>query len=121
VSGTSLTANFIIDPAAALGARSVTVSTAGGTSGSVTFTVNLGAPALASINPSSGIQGTSVSVALTGMNFLSGATALIISGSGVTGSAVNVAGATSLTATFTIAQTAVPGARSVTVATASGS
>ena len=39
-SSTSLTANFVLDPAAAVGARTVTVTTAGGTSGAHTFTVN---------------------------------------------------------------------------------
>ena len=33
ISGTSLTANFVIDPAAAAGPRTVTVTTAAGTSG----------------------------------------------------------------------------------------
>ena len=40
-SATSLTANFVLDPAAAAGARTVTVTTAGGTSGGQTFTINL--------------------------------------------------------------------------------
>ena len=39
-SSTSLTANFVIDPAAATGPRSVTVTTAAGTSGAQTFTIN---------------------------------------------------------------------------------
>ena len=38
-SRTSLTANFVLDPAAATGARTVTVTTAAGTSGAQTFTV----------------------------------------------------------------------------------
>ena len=43
-SSTSLTANFVLDAAAALGARNVTVTTAGGTSGAQIFTVNAPAP-----------------------------------------------------------------------------
>ena len=43
-SATSLTASFVIDPAAAVGARTVTVTTAGGTSGAQTFTINLPRP-----------------------------------------------------------------------------
>ena len=39
-SATSLTANFVLDPAAAAGPRTVTVTTAGGTSGAQTFTVS---------------------------------------------------------------------------------
>ena len=43
-SSTSLTANFVLDLAAAGGARTVTVTTAGGTSGAQTFTITLPAP-----------------------------------------------------------------------------
>ena len=48
---TSLTANFVLDAAAAPGARSVTVTTAAGTSNSQSFTIEaatLGAPSVAS-------------------------------------------------------------------------
>ena len=44
-STTSLTANFVLDSTATPGARTVTVTTAGGTSGAQTFTVGLPAPA----------------------------------------------------------------------------
>src|SRR5262249_54284829 len=106
--------------AATLGLRSVTVSTASGTSNSVQFTVNPGAPTLASISPSSGTQGTNVPVTLSGTNFVSGATTIAISGSGVTGSAVTVVSETSITATFTISPSAASGTRSITVNTALG-
>ena len=39
-SGTSLTANFVLDPTAAAGPRTVTVTTAAGTSGAQTFTIS---------------------------------------------------------------------------------
>ena len=42
-SSTSLTASFVLDPAAAEGPRLVTVTTAGGTSGPQAFTINLAA------------------------------------------------------------------------------
>ncbi len=86
-STTSLTANIVIDPAAATGARTVTVTTAGGTSGGQTFTINLpapGAPTLTSVSPNQGIQGTTVAVTLTGTNFVVGATTVNVSGAGVT-------------------------------------
>ncbi len=121
VSGTSLTANFIVDPSAALGTRSITVSTVSGTSGSVTFTVNPGAPSLSSINPTSGNRGTSVAVTLTGTNFVAGVTTITVSGSGVTGTSVNVTSGTSLTATLVIDSTADLGGHNVTVSTAAGS
>jgi hypothetical protein len=115
-----LTATLVIDAAAATGARNVTVSTVSGTSGAVTFTVTLSAPRLLSISPSSGIQGTSVPVTLTGTNFVFGATTLAISGTGVTGASVSVTSATSLTATLVIDAAAATGSRNVTVSTASG-
>ncbi len=65
------------------GARHVTVTTAGGTSGAQTFTVNLpapGAPTLTSVAPNQGIQGTTVAVTLTGTNFVVGATTVTVSG-----------------------------------------
>ena len=76
-SPTSLTANFVLDPAAAPGARTVTVTTAGGTSATQTFTVNApapGAPTLTSVAPNQGLQGTTVAVTLTGTNFVVGGT-----------------------------------------------
>ena len=44
-STTSLTANFVLDPVAAVGPRTVTVTTAGGTSGTQTFTIICRRPA----------------------------------------------------------------------------
>ena len=77
-SSTSLTANFVLDPAAAAGARSVTVTTAAGTSGAQTFTIDPppppGTPTLTSVSPNQGIRGTTVAVTLTGTNFVVGAT-----------------------------------------------
>ena len=43
-STTSLTAIFVLDAAAAVGPGTVTVTTAGGTSGAQTFTITLPAP-----------------------------------------------------------------------------
>ena len=95
----------MIDPAAAAGARTVTVTTAGGTSGGQTFTINLpapGAPTLTSVSPNQGIQGTTVAVTLTGTNFVVGATTVTVSGSGVTVNNVVVGSTTSLTANFVL-------------------
>ena len=122
-STTSLTANFVLDPAAADGARTVTVTTAGGTSGAQTFTINLpapGAPTLTSVAPTQGTQGTTVAVTLTGTNFVVGATTVNISGAGVTANSVVVSSSTSLTASFVLDAAAAVGDRNVTVTTASG-
>ena len=122
-SATSLTANIVIDPAAAAGARTVTVTTAGGTSGGQAFTISLpapGAPTLTSVSPNQGTRGTTVAVTLTGTNFVVGATTVGVSGDGVTVTNVTVGSSTSLTANFVLDPAAVDGARLVTVATAAG-
>ena len=56
VSPTSLTASVVLDPAAAVGARTVTVTTAGGTSGAQTFTINLPPPGSATFAFTGGEQ-----------------------------------------------------------------
>ena len=104
-SETSLTANFVLDPAAAEGPRTVTVTTAIGTSGPRIFTISLpppGAPTLTSVTPNEGIQGTTVAVTLTGTNFVVGATTVTVAGGGVTVTNVVVGSATSLTANFVL-------------------
>ena len=122
-SSTSLTANFVLDPAAAAGPRSVTVTTAAGTSGAQTFTIDLppppGTPTLTSVSPNQGIRGTTVAVTLTGTNFIVGATTVNV-GAGMTATNVVVGSSTSLTANFVLDPAAVVGPRTVTVTTAGG-
>ena len=80
-STTSLTASFVLDPAASAGPRSVTVTTAAGTSGAQPFTIDLppppGTPTLTSVSPNQGMRGTTVAVTLTGTDFVVGATTVI--------------------------------------------
>ena len=64
-SSTSLTANFVLDPAAGVGPRAVTVTTAGGTSGPLGFVITLAPPTLTSVSPNQGIRGATVAVTLT--------------------------------------------------------
>jgi hypothetical protein len=78
------------------------------------------APTLGSVIPSTGTAGSTMTVALTGTNFVAGSTNLAVSGTGVTASNVVVASPTSLTATFTLAASATPGARNVTVTNGAG-
>ena len=121
VSATSVTATFTITGTATLGARNVTVTTAGGTSNAVTFTVTAPpAPTLTSISPATGARGTLVlPVTLTGTN-LTGASAITVSGTGVTVSGLTVVNATTVTANFTISATATQSARTVSVTTPGG-
>jgi hypothetical protein len=117
VTATQITATFVIAASAATGPQIITVTTAGGTSSAVVFTVNPPTPALAAIAPTSGVQATNVAVTLTGTN-LTGAT--LILPPGITTSAAPVATATQITATFVIAATAATGAQNITVTTAGG-
>src|SRR5882762_760981 len=122
VSGTSVTATFTIASTAALGARTVSVTTPGGTSNTVTFTVvaPTPTPTLTSISPASGARGTLLlPVTLTGTN-LTGATAVSVPGGGITVSGLTVVNATTIRANFSIAATAALGARAVSVTTPGG-
>jgi hypothetical protein len=122
VAGTQITATFNIAANAAAGAQNVTVTTSGGSSAPQPFTVNLApstTPALTSISPNSGVQGQSLSVTLTGTNFVAGAT-IALSGAGITVSNTTVVSATQIRATFTIATNATTSAQNVTVTTSGG-
>jgi len=81
-----------------------------------TFTVAI--PASIVIAPSSGEQGETISLAVTGTGtHFSGATTVAVSGTGVTVGAVSVASATSLTVPLTIAAGASADARIIAVTT----
>jgi hypothetical protein len=117
VDATHVTANLVIAPTASLTGRNVTVTTAGGTSGSRTFTVNNpGVATLTGINPTSGLHGTTVTVTLTGSNFTTTGTTINISGAGVTPTITAVT-PTQLTVSFVIASNAATTTRFVNVTT----
>jgi hypothetical protein len=113
VGSTEITATFAISATATPGIRNVMVTTPGGTSNALPFTVG---PYLTSISPTSGLRGTSPTVTLTGA-VLTGTTAVTVSGTGVPTSAVTVVNDTTVTATFAIATNAALTARSVSVIT----
>jgi Bacterial Ig domain len=121
VSATSITTSFIIAAAAGTGARNVTVTTPGGVTGAVVFTVNAPAAAvLTSITPNTGVRGTVVPVTLSGTG-LTGTSAITVTGAtGITVSALTVVNDTTVTATFTITTAATVGAHTVSVTTAGG-
>src|SRR6266511_3770363 len=115
-SSTQLTVNAIIAQDAATGARDVIVTNPDGGRGTCTgcFTVVAG-PTVTSTSPSSRGQGaTNQSIAITGTNFASGATASF-SGTGITVNSTTFNSATQVTANITIAAGATTGARNVTV------
>jgi hypothetical protein len=98
VNDTTVTATFSIAGNANTSARNVSVTSAGMTSNNVTFTVQVApAPVITSISPTYGYRNTAVPVTVTGSHF-TGATALTISGSGVTVSNFVVSNDTTITA-----------------------
>ncbi len=120
-SATSVTATFTISATATLSTRNVTITTQGGPSNAVQFTVG---PAVTGVSPSSGVRGTSVPVTISGFGF-TGATGATVSGAAgsVTVSNFSVVNDTTITATFTVAPSAGlgGGGRNVTVVNPIGS
>jgi hypothetical protein len=119
VSDTQITGTVNIAPGAAAGARNVTVTAPGGTSNPETFTVTVPPAGLFSIAPNTGARGTTETVVLTGIS-LTGATAVNVTGGGITVSGLSVVSDTQVNANFTIVPTAALTARNVTVTAPSG-
>ena len=115
VNSTSVTATFTIAANATLGNGTVSITTPGGTTSTVTFTVT--GPVLTSVNPAQGFAGASTAVTLSGTG-LTGATAVDVTGGVVTN--IVPVNDTTVTATFTFTISATPGPRSVTVTTPAG-
>lgn len=111
---------FVIDAAATVGARTVTVTTPGG-SDTGTFTVLEfnPAPTLTSIIPNSGTRGTTVSVTFNGTN-LATASAVVAANPQVIGVIVSTTD-TTVVANITIGATATLGATQLGLTTAGGS
>ncbi len=136
----SLTATLTIDAAADVGPRTVTVTTAGGTTAPQTLTINPRAPTLTRLEPATGRRGTTIMLTISGGSFVPGATTVTVSGDGVTVGSVSISGAaggtiaagadasgplvagtgTTLTVPLMIDGNATPGVRNVTVTTAGG-
>lgn len=121
-----LTANVTVDPAAVVGPRDVTLTNAvSGTSGgtdteSNAFSVLLDGnpvPTITSITPTSGVQGTTVNVTVSGSNFDQAYTTIDFGASTSTSSLV-VNSANSFTVNVIIGANAALGARDVTVTNA---
>jgi RHS repeat-associated protein len=112
-----------IDPAAALGARDVTLTTGSEIatlSGGFMVTAAVAVPLITSVSPNSGPQGQGGPVAITGQNthFVQGTTQVDF-GAGITVSNISVTCPTCLTVQLQISATATPGPRTVTVTTGS--
>ncbi|HYM07703.1 MAG TPA: hypothetical protein VEU11_14195 [Terriglobales bacterium] len=120
--GTSITATFTIPHNASLGAQDVTIVATGGiVIAPGAFLVN--GPTLTSINPTSGVTGTTVGVTLSGFG-LQDATSVTMSGFGfgnvVTCTLTGTPTFTTVTASCVIPTTAALGTRNVTLHTLDG-
>ena len=114
----SLTANFVVDPIAFTGGRSVTVTTVGEiVSGSI-FSVTASPAILSAISPNTGAQGQTADILLTGQNthFSQGLTSASF-GLGITLNSLVINSPLTATANITIAANATPGVRTVSVVT----
>ncbi|MFN7996373.1 MAG: SBBP repeat-containing protein [Bryobacteraceae bacterium] len=119
VNANFMTATLSLSPNAVPGPVGLTVTTLGGTSSPVTFTINPATPVLTSIKPPAGAAGKTVPVTLMGTNFTSGAT-VSVSNPGVTVGTVTLVNSSQITASFAIAADAATGPATVTVTTVGG-
>jgi hypothetical protein len=117
---TSATATFSIAPNAPVGPRNITVTTPGGTTSPVVFTVLLQPPTLAGIAPNVGVPGHATTVTLTGTSLVAGLTADAGAGIAVSNVVPDLSTESSATATFTVAANALLGDRNVTVTNSAG-
>ena len=120
-SPTSATALLNIDPAAAGGARDVTLSTGSEVvTASNGFTITNGTPVITLVSPNSSPQGLqNLSVNITGQftHFAQGTTTVSLGGAGVTVNSVSITSSTALTANISIVLNAATGNRTLTVTT----
>src|SRR6267142_2658321 len=117
---TSLTAHLTVPATAAVGSRTLTVTTGGeAPTLSNAFSVTPGTPVITAVSPNTGKQGDTVTVAVTGQftHFAQGATQVDF-GPGLSITALTVHSATSLSAQASISSTEPVGARHLTVTTA---
>ncbi|HEY1253595.1 MAG TPA: IPT/TIG domain-containing protein, partial [Terracidiphilus sp.] len=116
-SSTQLTA--LVPPAliASMGSVAISVSTSTGRSSAAVFTINLAAPTVSSLSPSSTVSGGSdLLLTINGTNFDAASAAFW----GTTALATTVISSTQLTAIAPAALTALPGTGSITVTTDGG-
>jgi hypothetical protein len=116
-SPTTVSVTLNVQAAATTGPKTISVTTLGGTSNTVGFTVV--SPTLTSIAPNSATANSAVNVTLTGSN-LTGVVAVGIVAPNITVSNVKVVNDTTVTATFTLNSATLAGSKVVTVTNSGG-
>ena len=124
VNSATITLNLNIGVTTTLGVKNFSVTTPGGTSNTVAFTVTVNplAPTLTSIAPASGAHGAAVPVTFTGTN-LTGATwsaANTTTYPNITVTGLTVVSATQVTATLHISNATTLGVKNFSLTTANG-
>jgi hypothetical protein len=120
-SPTSAIANIAVLPNAIVGARSVSVMNASPGGGTATltsvFNVENPTPTLSTIAPAGGTRGQTLDVAITGIGFLAGTSALML-GPDITVNSFTVSSFTQISANISIAFAGAGGGRDVTITNA---
>jgi hypothetical protein len=125
-SSTQITANINILSSAAVGSRNVTVTNTDGQNSTLTngFTVQTGssnpAPTINGVSPNTGVQGQSITVTISGTNFLANPSCDFGAEQGLTVSACTFNSATKITATVSISSSAIVGGHNVIVSDTDG-
>jgi hypothetical protein len=125
-SSTKITASINVLASATIGTRNVTVTNTDGQNSTLTngFTVQAGtapAPTITSASPNSGVQGqSSISVVITGTNFLANPSCDFDSDQGLSVSACTFNSSTKITATVSLAADAVVGGHNIVVTDTDG-
>jgi hypothetical protein len=124
VNSTTITANLVITNGATLGARNVTVATAGGSAtktAAFSVVATPPTPTLTAISPASHNRGGfGFLMMFTGTNLVTGAT-VTFNGTGVSSTALLATSPTTATSFVTISNSAAQTSRDVTVANGGGS
>ena len=118
VDANTATADFNIESGTPLGLRNIVVTTPGGAVAGSRFTILPPAPTLSGLDPTSGTQGTTTGVTLTGTNFVSGLT--INGGTDITARNISILTPTRATASLVIAAGAALGVYDLTATTSGG-
>lgn len=119
LSPNQIMANITVTTTAAMGARSVCVTTPGGTSSLPDgFVVKQALPVITSLSPDQGSQGATLDISITGNNF-NGASEVRF-GPGIAVNRFKVSSANQIVANITIVAGAITGTREVSVTTPGG-
>ncbi len=105
-SATSATVNITVSPTAAIGGRTVTITTSGETAVLANaFSVATGLPQLTGVSPNTGPQNSTQTITINGLytNFVQGFSVVSFSGANVTAGAAVVNGPTQITVSVTVA------------------